>query len=173
MYCCFRQVNRNSTLQKRLCITSLPCWQFKPFSIATGTHQMLEHQVSDQQPVILFTDHLWITDGVLIFYVNCYVSLWETNLTLKKRMETIKTREDVCVVCLPWLYVWVCLQHPAPTLCVWLTWGLGGSWGLEGAGAWAWAGGGMWKKAGSPVSIHTCLPGMECIARPLGSDTRA
>lgn len=66
------------------------------------------------------------------------------------------------------------LWRPAPpTLCVWLEWGLGGGWGLEGAGAWAWAGGGIWKKGGSPVSIHTCLPGMECIARPPGSETRA
>lgn len=65
------------------------------------------------------------------------------------------------------------LRHPAPTLCVWLEWGLGGSWGLEGAGAWAWAEGGIWKKGGSPVSIHTCLPGKECIARPPGSETRA
>lgn len=31
----------------------------------------------------------------------------------------------------------------------------------------------MWKKVGSPVSIHTCLPGMECTARPPGSETRA
>lgn len=31
----------------------------------------------------------------------------------------------------------------------------------------------MWKKGGSPVSIHTCLPGMECMARPPGSETRA
>lgn len=81
------------------------------------------------------------------------------------------------------VYVCVCVRqvclvrlwHPAPTLCVWLEWGLGGGWGLEGAGAWgwAWAGGGMWKKGGCPVSIHTCLPGMECIARPPGSETRA
>lgn len=27
------------------------------------------------------------------------------------------------------------LWRPARTLCVWLEWGLGGGWGLEGAGA--------------------------------------
>lgn len=73
------------------------------------------------------------------------------------------------------LIVHLSVWHPAPTLCVWLEWGLGGGWGLEGAGtwAWAWAGGGMWKKGVSPLSIHTCLPGIECIARPPGSETRA
>lgn len=55
-----------------------------------------------------------------------------------------------------------------PTFWVWLEWGLGEGWGLEGTGA----GGGMWKKWGSPVCIHTCLPGMECTVRPAGSETR-
>lgn len=27
------------------------------------------------------------------------------------------------------------LWYQAPTLCVWLEWGLGGGWGLEGVGA--------------------------------------
>lgn len=166
---------------------------FYVIPMATGTHQMLEHQASElhwgcyclqisywlQMAISISckllidwrVEKLSVTQREFRHWTEKEDHWGETECMRWRESERKCVRTCVCVrqVCL------VRLWHPAPTLCVWLEWGLGGGWGLEGAGAWAWAwaGGGMWKKGGSPVSIHTCLPGMECIARPPGSETRA